>query len=303
MSAVSLSPRVTWLIARRLTTTERCTCANCAGSSCGDQFLQRRADQRLAGLARVVAPGDQRVLLVGAQVVDVVDRDQAQGLSDLSRGSSAAAPEPRRSAAARAAPRAAAAAPRCSSAGCAACSRSLQARHGLGQARRLHRLHQVVEHALREGLHRVLVVRGDEHQVRAAADDGAPPRRRTGPACARRESRRRAAAPRTARWPRGRCAPARPRPARARPAPAGAPAPRAAAARRRRSVRSGAAAGHAAAPACRESPARRRRRAARCAVTRSCASPPKASCRRSRSVERPVPSPLPARLQARRRCR
>ena len=167
MSAVSLSPRVTWLMARRFTTTERCTCANCAGSSWSDQFLQRRADQRLAGLARVAAPGDQRVLRVGAQVVDVVDRDQAQRLPDRRadpaqrRRAAAFLREPRRQLlqqrlGVRRRLRGAQA--------------LLQARHGVGQARRLHRLHQVVERALREGLDRVLVVGGDEHEVRAAAD-------------------------------------------------------------------------------------------------------------------------------------
>ncbi len=80
--AVSLTPRVTWLIARRFTTTERCTCDELRGVELRHQFLQRRADQRLAGLAAVAAPGDQRVLLVRAQEVDLVDRDQAQRLAD-----------------------------------------------------------------------------------------------------------------------------------------------------------------------------------------------------------------------------
>ena len=35
MSAVSFMLRVTWPTERRFTTTDRCTCANCAGSSCG----------------------------------------------------------------------------------------------------------------------------------------------------------------------------------------------------------------------------------------------------------------------------
>ena len=57
------------------------------------QLLQRDADQRLS-LAGIVAPGNQGVLRVGTQVVDVVDRDQAQGLSDLrtQRSGAGAAP-------------------------------------------------------------------------------------------------------------------------------------------------------------------------------------------------------------------
>ena len=46
----------------------------------------------------------------------------------------------------------------------------LEARHGVGQARRFHRLHQVVERAVLEGLHRVLVEGGDEDQMRATTD-------------------------------------------------------------------------------------------------------------------------------------
>ena len=71
---------------------------------------------------------------------------------------------------------------------CGARRRSCRRAHRLGQARRLDRLDQVVERALLERLHRVLIVSGDEHEVRAAADVAAPPRRRTGPACARRGS-------------------------------------------------------------------------------------------------------------------
>jgi hypothetical protein len=45
-----------------------------------------------------------------------------------------------------------------------------EARHGFGQPLRLHRLHEIVERALGERLNRVLIVRGDEHEVRAATD-------------------------------------------------------------------------------------------------------------------------------------
>ena len=69
----------------------------------------------------------------------------------------------------------------------------LQPCDGLRQARGLDRLDEVVEHALRERLHGVLVVRGDEHQMRAATDllrglDAGHAR-----ACARRGNRRPAA--------------------------------------------------------------------------------------------------------------
>jgi hypothetical protein len=42
--------------------------------------------------------------------------------------------------------------------------------HRLGEAHRLHRLDEVVDRALLEGLHRVLLVGGDEHDVRAPPD-------------------------------------------------------------------------------------------------------------------------------------
>ena len=113
----------------------------------------------------------------------------------------------------------------------------LEPRDRRGEARRLHRLDEIVEHALREGLHGVLVVGRHEHDVRAAADMAAQLRRRSRPAFARRESRRRARAPRSARSLRGRCAPARRRRAPAIAARAAARARRAAAARRRRSGR------------------------------------------------------------------
>jgi hypothetical protein len=46
----------------------------------------------------------------------------------------------------------------------------LQAGNGLLQARGLDWLDEIVEHALSEGLHRILVVGSDEHEVRAATD-------------------------------------------------------------------------------------------------------------------------------------
>ena len=46
----------------------------------------------------------------------------------------------------------------------------LQAHHGCGQAGRLHRFHQIVDRSVLKSLHRVLVVGGDEDDVRAAGD-------------------------------------------------------------------------------------------------------------------------------------
>jgi hypothetical protein len=46
------------------------------------QLLERHAHDCFARLARVVTPGDRRVLLFGAQKVDVVDRNETHGLSN-----------------------------------------------------------------------------------------------------------------------------------------------------------------------------------------------------------------------------
>ena len=46
------------------------------------QLLERRADHGLARLARIVAPGHLRVLLLGAQEVDVLHGDQPHGGPD-----------------------------------------------------------------------------------------------------------------------------------------------------------------------------------------------------------------------------
>lgn len=45
-----------------------------------EEFLERRADQRVARLSIGIAPGDARVLVVGTQIVNFVDCDQANGL-------------------------------------------------------------------------------------------------------------------------------------------------------------------------------------------------------------------------------
>src|SRR5688500_19950604 len=47
-----------------------------------EQLFQRRPHHRLDGFPSV-APGDEGVLRVGAKVVDVVDRDEAQGFARL----------------------------------------------------------------------------------------------------------------------------------------------------------------------------------------------------------------------------
>ena len=46
----------------------------------------------------------------------------------------------------------------------------LQPRHCLGKARGIHWFHEIVEHALCKGLHGVLIVSGDEDQMRAVTD-------------------------------------------------------------------------------------------------------------------------------------
>ena len=151
MPAVSLSPRVTWLIARRLTTTERCTCANCAGSSCATSSFSAVAISASPGLARVAAPRDARVFRVGTQIVDLVDRDEAQGLTDLR-----ADPAQRRVRRAALQLRSELAQQRFGiERGLRRGQTLLQPRDGFGEPRRLDRLDQIIEHAFGERLHGV----------------------------------------------------------------------------------------------------------------------------------------------------
>src|SRR5260221_14314109 len=46
----------------------------------------------------------------------------------------------------------------------------LQPRHCLGKARGIHWFHEIVEHALRKGLHSVLIVSRDKDKMRAVTD-------------------------------------------------------------------------------------------------------------------------------------
>ena len=103
------------------------------------------------------------------------------------------------------------------------------------EARLIDRLQQVVDRVDLERLDRVLIVRGDEDDVRRGAGRrpaAAPPRSRSGPASARRGTRRRAAAARSSSAPRRRCRPGRSR-RRRRSGRADSRARRAPAARRR----------------------------------------------------------------------
>ena len=165
---------------------ERWICLNIAGSSSVEQFADRLAQQRFA-----VGGDDRRVLVVGAEIGDVVDQDQAR----LAAG---AGGEPgqrrRRSALARQRGRRRSSNAASASASAGAPSARLQALHGGRQALGADRLEQVIDRAAFEGVDRVLVVGGDEHDLRARADlrrRPRPLRARSGRACGCRGRRRR----------------------------------------------------------------------------------------------------------------
>ena len=168
----------------------------------------------------------------------------------------------------------------------------LQPRDRLGKPRELHGLHEVVEHALREGLHRVVVVGRDEHEVRAPPDLA----RRLDAVDARHlhveEADVRAASPRRAAPPRGRCAP------RATISSSGQACAswRASASRSSGSSSAISAVGRAAIssrPRARETRAPQTTPCGSRARTRSDAASPNTSARRSRSAASPVPRPRP----------
>ena len=188
-------------------------------------------------------------------------------------------------------------------AACAArcASRSLHLGHGLVQPLGLHRLEHVVDGLGLEGLHRVLVVGGDEHQRGERRGVGRPvvgqfappPPGRSGPACGCRRTARRAAAPAPACT--ADCAVAHgghDLQLRARRAPARPAAPAPAAARLRRSgrwacgahARSGKRDGGAGAAAGGRprNQARRRRRTAVARRSRTCVRPKPLPCGRWR---------------------
>ena len=156
-------------IAARRTTVPRCTCQNCCGSSCGSSSRSDSADQVLA------LGGDHAHVLVGGlEVQHLVDRHQVHQVARRWPGSprSRGRRRPRRAGARRAARAAGpASAParrrhplarRCGAVG----QRALQPLDAGRQPRAVHRLEQVVDRLRVEGLQRVLVVGGDEHQQR-----------------------------------------------------------------------------------------------------------------------------------------
>ena len=160
-----LSSRAIEAIALRLTMVERWICLNVAGSSTASRSRDRLAQQRFA-----VGGHHRRVLVVGAEVGDVVDQDQAR----LAAG---AGGEPGQRLAARrcaagAAPSRSSSAPSAAGVGVAVGDARLQPLHGRGQALGRDRLEQVVDRAALEGVDRVLVVGGDEHDLRARAGLG-----------------------------------------------------------------------------------------------------------------------------------
>ncbi len=110
--------------------------------------------------------------------------------------------------------------------------------HGGGQSRFVERLDHVVDRTLLERLHRVLLERRDEHDLRRRTDRSAPRRCRSARHVHVEKHHVGPRAVRTARPPRVRCAPAATHlRARATAAPGAWPGARAAAARRRRSAR------------------------------------------------------------------
>src|SRR5688500_14089889 len=117
------------------------------------ELLDRLADQRLAILGE-----HARVLAVGAEVADVVDRDDAHRLA-LRRVDPAQESLARRAQVAQHA----------FDAGRGGPDALLEPRHRGGEARRRHGLQHVVGRAVLERRDGVLVVRGDEHDMAASA--------------------------------------------------------------------------------------------------------------------------------------
>ena len=107
-----------------------------------------------------------RVLRVGAQVVDFVDRDQAQRLSDL-RADPA---QRRRRRTALKLRREIAQQGFGVERGLRCRDAILEPRDGIGEARGFDGFHEIVERAFGERPHRILIVCGHEHEVRATAD-------------------------------------------------------------------------------------------------------------------------------------
>ena len=171
----------------------------------GQELLQRGRDQRLA-----VGGDDGDVLAVGPEVADVLDRDQrdlaalqhrdpAQGL--LRRRELELLEQSAQVGGRRGEP-------------------LLEAPQRAREAHRLDRLQQVVDRALLEGLHGVLVVGGDEDDVARGRRRSARPRCRSARASGCRGRGRRAGAPRSRAAPGGRRGRPRARRARATASPA-----------------------------------------------------------------------------------
>ena len=220
----------------RLTITERWICAKRSGSSssASSRMVLRISASPPSQTTSVYFSSERRNTTCSTGIRRTRGADR--GLDPL-QPARARSPRPRSSPARRSSTRLErAVAPRPRACGARRC---LQALHRVGQARLVERLDQVVDRALLEGLHGVLLVGGDEHDLRAARPCSAPRRCPTSPACARRGTPPAARGRRTARPPRGRCAPEPPPAARATGVPAARPGVRAAAVRRRRSGRSG----------------------------------------------------------------
>ena len=149
-----LSSRTMPAIAFRLTMVERWICLKVFGSSRGEQFAQRGAQQRLA------VGGDHRgVFLVGLEIGDVVDQDQP----GLAAGAGGEPGQRFRRAGLRAdAPSLPSRAASAAASGCRsrACRRATVASRRSGFTGE-----RVVDRAALEGIDRVLVVGGHEHDL------------------------------------------------------------------------------------------------------------------------------------------
>ena len=176
----------------------RWTCQKRSGSSC--------AASSLSGVRISASPSareDARVLVVGLEVADVVDRDQPHLRAD--RRADPGEPSARRARRPPApAARASRARARARAAGAPAASLAFSACDGVVEALVGHRLQEVVDGVALEGLDRVLVERGDEHDVHAAPRRARHLDARSGPASGCRGTRCRALPRRSAPAPRAR---------------------------------------------------------------------------------------------------